>query len=163
VGLTFAALDATANKHNPKQEQFMKFILPIVFLALTASLAEARVSSKKCWDEAQNTREFNMCASQDLANAQRTLKRATDRLTATLKAVSEDSGDKNAAEMLLASIKTSSATFEATTNDECTIDSEMLGGTAATAEIMGCKTKLAKKRTARFNTLNKFYKNQEEE
>lgn len=141
----------------------MKFILPIVFLALTASLAEARMSSKKCWDNAQSTADFNKCAAHDLSNAQRTLKRATDRLTATLSTVTEESGDKYSADMLLQAIKTSSATFEQTTNDECTIDSEMLGGSAATAEIMGCKTKLAKKRTARFNSLNKLYKNQEEE
>jgi len=141
----------------------MKFILPIVFLALSASLAEARMSSKKCWDSAQSTRDFNMCASQDLANAQRTLARAEKRLTETLNAVTDESGDKSSADMLLESIKRTSAAFEQTSSDECTIDSEMLGGTAATAEIMGCKTKLAKKRTARFNSLNKLYKNQEEE
>lgn len=141
----------------------MKFILPIVFMALSASLAEARMSSKKCWDSAQSTMDFNMCASQDLANAQRTLKRATDRLTTTLKAVTEDSGDKASANMLLESIARTSATLEQTSNDECTIDSEMLGGTAATAEIMGCKTKIAKKRTARFNSLNKLYKNEQED
>lgn len=141
----------------------MKFILPIVFLALSASFAEARISSKKCWDNAQSTIDFNICASNDLAQAQKTLARATTRLTTTLAAVTEDSGDKMAADRLLQSIKTSSATFDATTSDECVIDSEMLGGTAATAEILGCRTKLAKKRTARFNSLNRLYKNQGEE
>jgi len=141
----------------------MKFLLPIVFMALTVSVAEARTSSKQCWDNAQSTMDFNICASKDLTSAQGRLARVTKKLTDTLTAVTEDSGDKNAADQLLRAISASSKTFEASTENDCILDSEMLGGTAAGAEIMGCKTKLSKKRTARFNALIKLYKTQDQE
>lgn len=131
----------------------------IATIILAASFSANATSSKDCWNNAQSTMDMNQCAINDYQAAAKKLSKATVKLTTILTKV--QANDRGAA-MLLVAVNNSAKNFESAAGDECTINSEMLGGTAMTAEVMGCQTREMKKRATKFNALSRQYLQQED-
>jgi uncharacterized protein YecT (DUF1311 family) len=140
----------------------MKSIVLTIGLILSCSLAQAGYSSKKCWDNATNTVQFNECAGKDYQRADASLKKATINLIKVLENVSPEEGREEEAKMLLDVVVRGEKTFRQATVDSCTLFSEMIGGTAMTSEVLGCQTKEIKKRTSKYNSLSKEYTEKED-
>lgn len=135
----------------------MKHIYSVLLVLVSCSLVQAGYSSKKCWKEASNTNQNNYCASMDFERANGNLEKATANLIFILKKVTYATGDKAAADILLDVVTRNQSTFKQAAADQCILESEIIGGTGMTAEILGCQTKEMKKRTLKYNSLSKEY------
>lgn len=123
-------------------KKYLLFTTIVLTQAFSFAITEEE-ESKLCWDSAASTHDMNVCADKDFQVADKHLNETYKAFKAAI------SDDKETTKRLVAAQKAWLKFRDA----NCQLEgAAMLGGTAATSLVIGCRARVTKERTVQLET-----------